>query len=114
MIYTYIAFGRAVSSGIAITKQFLIIADVLSGTAILGGAAITLQQTTYNPNLEYITGAIIAAATIINTPGALSFSGQDVRGYYQYDQRLNALAGLTLKLIPSDNLSYDYITIGGL
>jgi hypothetical protein len=114
MIYTYIASGRAVLSGIAITSRSAIFRYTASGIAALNGAATTLQTTSFNPNLETITGAVIAAATIINVAGALSFSGRDSRGYYQYDQRLNALAGLILELIPSDNPSYDYITIGGL
>jgi hypothetical protein len=82
---------------------------------MLSGAAVAIVLITINPVLEYITGVILTASAITNNiPGMLSFTGQDVRGAFYYDPRLNPLAGLVLALQPATNPSYDYTTISGL
>lgn len=113
MSYTYTASGSAVFSGIgAFVIDYIYIAV---GIALFFGAAITIVTITINPVLEYITGIILTASAITNNiPGMLSFTGQDTRGPFYYDPRLNPLAGLVLALQPATNSTYDYTTISGL
>lgn len=63
-------------------------------------------------DLEYITGIVYSAETLTGIDGDQSFSGSDIRGYFNYDARLNALVGLRLRLLPPETPQYDYIVDG--
>lgn len=112
MNYTYTASGGVLSSGVAIFIVGYIYIPI--NLTILFDSAVTSFVITINPVLEYITGVILTASALTNITGMLSFTGQDARGNFYYDPRLNYLAGLVLGLQPSDNPSYDYTTLSSL
>lgn len=64
-----------------------------------------------------VTAFVQKAEDLTNIPGVIHFRGEDSRGYFEYDKRLNALDGLKVALdpLPSGN-PYDYVVVatGGI
>lgn len=57
-----------------------------------------------------VTAFVQKAEDITNTPGVIHFRGNDTRGYFEYDKKLNALDGMKVGLIPLvAGHNYDYI-----
>lgn len=56
----------------------------------------------------YITGYIRKAEDILNYPGTRTFRGEDSKGYFSYDPKLNALNGYKSILFKAYD-SYDYV-----